>query len=157
MTRTLILMRHAKSSWTIPGCPDHDRPLNTRGRRSTALLGPWMRQTGWAPDEVLCSTATRTQETLQGLQLNAPVSLLRDLYHADRHTMGQILANGKGACILMIAHNPGIAEFARNLVRNPPDHPRFYDYPTGATLVVRPDTGDVLDFVVPRDLMEKAG
>jgi phosphohistidine phosphatase len=64
--------------------------------------------------------------------------------------------------VLMIGHNPGIAALAASLVRRAPDHGRFADYPTCATLVVRfgadtwgdlrRGTGEVVDFVVPRDL-----
>ena len=65
--------------------------------------------------------------------------------------------------VLMIGHNPGIAEFAARLVATPPAHPRFDDYPTGATLVadfeiadwadLAEHTGRAADFVIPRELL----
>lgn len=160
----LILMRHAKSDWSGPATPDHDRPLNARGQASAIALGDWLRLHGYLPDEVLCSTATRTRETLDGLALTAPVDYVSRLYHAEPWDMLDILRGGKGSCILMIGHNPGIAEFAQDLVSATPDHPRFHDYPTCATLVadfdvadwpeVTPGTGQVVDFIVPRDLTD---
>lgn len=159
----LILMRHAKSDWQGPTTPDHDRPLNPRGRASAKALGDWMRHHAYLPDEVLCSTATRTRETLEELALTAPVEFVARLYHAEPWDMLDILRGAKGACVLMIGHNPGIAEFAQELVSTPVDHPRFHDYPTCATLVVDFDAGDwsevgqntgsVVNFAVPRDLI----
>lgn len=162
MPRTLILMRHAKSSWDDPATDDHDRPLNGRGRRSAVALGDWLRDTGWLPDQVLCSTATRTRETYAGLNIPLAAEFHSALYHASAATMRQLLAAATGRTVLMIGHNPGIGDFARRLLAAPPDHPRFADYPTGATLVARFDiaswdrldwqSGRAADFTVPRDL-----
>ncbi|WP_158969149.1 SixA phosphatase family protein [Chachezhania sediminis] len=164
MTRTLILMRHAKSSWDDPRLDDHDRPLNKRGRKSAVALGDWLALEGIAPDQVLCSTATRTQETYEGLKIPLLPQLRADLYHAGPAEMLEILREASGANVLMVGHNPGIAAFAERLVAEAPDHPRFHDYPTGATLIVRfdighwadltPGTGTVLDFVAPRELTD---
>ncbi len=164
MTRHLILMRHAKSDWGSPGLPDHARPLNARGAGDAPVLGDWLRQNSYLPDEVLCSTATRTRETLQGLGLTAkiPTQFVASLYHADPDTMFETLQKAAGQSVLMLGHNPGIARFAADLVRHAPDHPRFDDYPTCATLVVRFDiaawgtlqngSGHCVDFAIPADL-----
>lgn len=164
MTRELVLMRHAKSSWRVPAIGDHDRPLNGRGRRSARALGDWLRAAGHLPDAVLCSSARRTRDTLAGLALEAPVRCLDALYHAEPEAMLALLRQAQGARVLMLGHNPGLADLAQALVAVPPAHPRFADYPTGATLVaafdiagwgaLRPGTGRVLDFVVPRDLID---
>ncbi|WP_163025997.1 SixA phosphatase family protein [Chachezhania antarctica] len=164
MTRTLILMRHAKSSWGDPGLDDHDRPLNNRGRRSAVALGAWLAREGFVPDQVLCSTATRTQHTFKGLGIGVQPSLRPDLYHADPADMLAALRDATGQTVLLIGHNPGIADFAQQLVANPPQHDRFEDYPTGATLVARfdievwtalePGTGAAAGFVIPRELTD---
>ena len=163
MTRTLILMRHAKSSWDDPFRADHDRRLNGRGRKSARALGAWLRTKGLQPDEVLSSTARRTMETFEGLGLDLMPTFTRRLYHADAETMWDVLSGAQGTCVLMLGHNPGIAEFAGQVVAERPEHDRFWDYPTGATLVVefpveqwadaKPGTGRVLDFVIPRELL----
>ncbi|MEL7089640.1 MAG: histidine phosphatase family protein, partial [Planctomycetota bacterium] len=59
MTRTLILMRHAKSSWDDPGLTDHDRPLNRRGRLAAPLMAAWLAEIDAAPDHALVSSAIR--------------------------------------------------------------------------------------------------
>lgn len=162
MTRTLILIRHAKSSWDNPGLDDHDRPLNNRGIRSAKLLGVWLRHRGWVPDQILSSSSRRTAQTCAGLGLETPATFTNALFHASPDQMFRVLTRATGKTVLMLGHNPGIAEFAAGLADNPPDHPRFFDYPTGATTVMRFavdnweqagwGTGEVVDFTVPRDL-----
>lgn len=165
MTRTLILTRHAKSSWNDHSLSDHDRPLNNRGRRSAAALGDWLRVKGWIPDQVLCSTAERTRETWAGMGFGHPDPVSSEaLYHAGPATILETLKSATGTTVLLLGHNPGIAEFAGNIVEEAPSHARFFDYPTGATTViefsidswdnVRWHSGEVLDFVVPRELTE---
>ncbi|MEM6482439.1 MAG: histidine phosphatase family protein [Pseudomonadota bacterium] len=160
--RRLVLMRHAKSSWDSPMLSDHERPLNARGKRSAAALGDWLRTNAIMPDQALVSDAARTRATLAGLDLSLEPSLLSRLYHAGPETMFETLRDATGSCVLMIGHNPGIAEFASFIVSYQPDHPRFYDYPTGATLVadfdieewteLRQGSGQLHAFVVPREL-----
>lgn len=160
--RRLILMRHAKSSWDSPTLSDHERALNSRGQRSARALGDWLRAQDHVPDQALVSSARRTQETMAGLRLGMTPDLLPQLYHASDSQMLDALRAARGDRVLMIGHNPGIADFAATLVARAPDHPRFHDYPTCATLVVAfdvpdwscaaPGGGQVIDFVIPRDL-----
>jgi phosphohistidine phosphatase len=160
--KTLILMRHAKSSWAEPGRSDHSRPLNGRGRRGAEALGAWMARNDLAPDEVLCSDSARTQETWRRLDLPGEPSFDKALYHAESAALMTRLNTATGARVLMIAHNPGIADFACRLTPDRPDHPRFAQYPTGATTVLTFDisdwaeldwgTGRIAAFVVPADL-----
>lgn len=160
--KRLILMRHAKSSWNDPALDDHARPLNGRGRASARLLGDWLRHRHYLPDQALVSDAARTRETFARLNLPCDTAFLPSLYLADPQEMLRVLRRATGNCVLMIGHNPGIGWFAQTLVADPPPHPRFYDYPTGATLVAEFDvqswdevgtgTGRSVDFIVPREL-----
>ncbi len=164
MTRTLILMRHAKSSWDDPFLSDFDRPLNARGARSAKALGDWLRNQDLLPDQVISSSSTRTGQTFEGLRLNIKPAFTKALYHAGPGTIWDVLADASGERVLLLGHNPGFAEFAEQSVQTPPDHERFWDYPTGATLVVefpvdtwadaRPGMGIVTHFVIPRELLE---
>ena len=162
MSRTLIIMRHAKSSWADPTQDDHDRPLNRRGARSAASLGAWLREAGHIPDMALASSSRRTVQTFEGLNLPCPLQVTPRLYHAGPDQILSVIKKAQGQMLLLIAHNPGIAEFAERLLFSSPHHPRFADFPTCATLVVDCDesdwrdvqwgTGRVLDFVTPHDL-----
>lgn len=164
MTKRLILMRHAKSDWSH-NLDDHERPLNKRGRQSAYSLKSWLGLNDYHPDQVLCSSAERTQETLFRLDLGVKATtFLREMYLADAATLLAVLKKASGDCVLMVAHNPGIAWFASQMVASPPAHDRFSDYPTGATTVidfdvddwedVTPGSGTAVDFVVPRELSD---
>ncbi len=167
MTRTLILTRHAKSSWDDPTLDDFDRPLNGRGRKSAVAIGAWLRGKDHVPDEVIVSGARRTVETWGRMAADMPADItMRSepaLYHAGVEAMLGVLRTAREPAVMLVAHNPGIAEFAARLVRNPPDHARFHDYPTGATTVMEFDaqawtdvdwgTGEPIAFAVPRELM----
>jgi phosphohistidine phosphatase len=165
--KRLILTRHAKSSWDDPLTPDHDRPLNDRGKAAAADLGQWLASRDYVPEEVLCSDALRTRKTFSGIAPalpGAPVLELKPaLYHAGPDVMMAVLRHAKADTVMMIGHNPGIAEFAARLVAHPPHSPDFVRYPTGATLVVDFDVKDwsdvtfgsgvTVDFIVPREIV----
>ena len=153
--KRLVLMRHAKSDWGDPARPDHARPLNRRGRRAATALGDW-----------LCSTAARARETCTRLALPVEPDPVGELYLAEPPAMLAALRATSGDSVLMIGHNPGIAAVAARLVDVPPDHARFDDYPTGATLVadfaidvwpaLAEGTGHALAFLTPRELADPA-
>ena len=165
-TLRLILTRHAKSSWDDPTLADHDRPLNARGIRAAGLIGGWLASRGDVPGEVLCSDAVRTRETWDRIAPHlggAPaVTLKPALYHAGPDVMLAVLRHATAPVVMMLGHNPGIAEFAARLVARAPADPEFARYPSGATLVATFDvptwadvgfgSGAVLDFVAPRNL-----
>lgn len=164
--KRLILTRHAKSSWDDPLTPDHDRPLNERGKAAAADLGQWLASRGYVPDEVLCSDALRTRKTWSGIAPALPgtpvLELKPALYHAGPDVMLAVLRHATGDCVMMIGHNPGIAEFAAKLVAHAPKNAEFARYPTGATLVAdfTIESWDQLgwgmgvadDFIVPREI-----
>lgn len=162
--RRLILTRHAKSAWDNPLLSDHDRPLNARGQRAARELGDWLASRGYEPEEVLCSSALRTRQTWDGvaaavLEVRPVVRVLPDLYQAAPETLLATLKTATAASVMLLAHNPGIADFARQLAARPPVTPDFARYPTSATLVVdfqiatwadlRLGEGSVLDFFLP--------
>jgi phosphohistidine phosphatase len=167
MTKRLILTRHAKSSWNDPLTPDHDRPLNERGKVAAADLGQWLASRGYTPQEVLCSDALRTRTTFSGMApalSGAPkLELKPALYQAGPDVMLAVLRHAKADTVMMIGHNPGISEFAARLVTRAPANAEFQRYPTGATLVVDfpvDDWKDVgfgsgaaLDFIIPREIV----
>lgn len=165
MTRRLILIRHAKSSWDDPRLADHDRVLNSRGIRACADMGRWLAERGYQPGEALVSSAARTQETWYRLSAAlAPVTVRTEtrLYHADPETMLKVLRSATAPVVAMVGHNPGIAEFAARLLRLAPDDSEFRRYPTAATLIADfpvddwasliPASGTVVEFVTPGEL-----
>ena len=162
----LILLRHAKSSWNNPELDDMDRPLNKRGKRAAGDLAKWFRREGWMPDEILCSAARRTRETLDRLKLPREAEFRDDIYEAPPGALFAALQGAAGDTVMMVGHNPGIGALAQILAAEKPDHPRFDDYPTGAVTILRfdladwaalqPGSGEVVDFLTPRDLAPTA-
>ncbi len=163
MTCTLILTRHAKSAWDTSAPSDHARPLNKRGQTSAKALGDWLRDIDQKPAQVLSSSSQRTRETYELMKLEAPATFTERLYHASSDIIFQVLKEAQHGRTMILGHNPGIAAFAHAIVSHPPDHSRFDDYPTGATLIARFDidswndlswsSGRVVEFTVPRELL----
>jgi phosphohistidine phosphatase len=165
MTHRLLLLRHAKSSWDDPELDDHDRPLAKRGRRAAEDVGGLLRESGLAPDLVLCSTATRTRQTLELLGIGgADVRLEDRLYGAGEDELLDLvreLPEG-AATVLVIGHNPGLHDLALRLATAASgpaaDHLRGR-FPTAALAVFEADGwaelargGGRLDsYVTPRD------
>ena len=168
MTLTLILTRHAKSSWSDPTLDDFDRPLNGRGRKSAVAIGQWLAAKEYVPGEVILSGARRTVDTWTGIaaQLPGEAAMRSDpaLYHASAGSMLAVLRGASAPTVMMIGHNPGMADFADQVVRGRVEHPRFGDYPTCATAIIRFGAdqwrdldwgqGEIVDFVVPRELLD---
>ncbi|MBQ2261428.1 MAG: histidine phosphatase family protein [Loktanella sp.] len=166
MALTLILIRHAKSSWDDPGADDNARVLNARGRGAAPAIGGWLAAQGYVPDIMLCSDAVRTQETaaliMPHLTPAPDLQILPRLYHASPDSMLDLIQKQTAPVVALIGHNPGIGLLASGLVKRRPAHPRFGDYPTCATAVIRfdsknwgnvaPRTGNCDDFIVPGDL-----
>ncbi|MBZ4622038.1 SixA phosphatase family protein [Mycobacterium avium] len=114
--RTLLLMRHAKSDYP-DGVADHDRPLAPRGIRQAGLAGDWLRAGAPAIDAVLCSTATRTRETLRNTRIEAPVRYSERLYAStpgividEINTVGDDVST-----LLVIGHEPTMSALALGL------------------------------------------
>lgn len=162
MSLRLTLIRHTKSSWDGDE-DDHERPLSKRGRHAADALGEWL--AGRMPQEVFCSDSTRTRETWARVAAaggGPAAQFVPRLYHADCTTILEVLRGATAKQVAIVGHNPGIALFAARIVIARPAHPRFGDYPTGATTIltfahagwpgVGWSSGEVDDFVVPREL-----
>jgi phosphohistidine phosphatase len=120
VSRTLLLLRHAKSDYPA-GVPDHERPLATRGIREAPLAGDWIRANAPAVDAVLCSTATRTRQTLARTGIDAPVDYVDRLYDAVPGTVIDVI-NGVSSrfdtdvdTLLVIGHEPTMSHLALGL------------------------------------------
>ncbi len=115
-TRTLVLMRHAKSAYP-GGVRDHDRPLADRGQREAGLAGDWIRAHLPPVDEVLTSTSARTQETIAATRIDAPIRLAVEIYEASPDDiLGQIRNTGAAVqTLLVVGHAPGIPGLAMDL------------------------------------------
>jgi phosphohistidine phosphatase len=161
----LVLVRHAKSSWGDPDLADHDRPLARRGEKALRRMRQHLEELGIRPDLVLCSSARRTQATLHGIEKafgqHAVVEVEDRLYAADAPELLarlHLIGEDVGA-VLVVGHNPGLANLIDLLVARDDARPGIEDVPTGAIAVlsfappwpsVEPGSGTLESFWRPR-------
>ncbi len=171
---SLMLLRHAKSSWADTGQADLDRPLNERGKRSAVAVGRYMASNGLVPQLVLCSPARRTRETwslVAGELATIPEILMAaEIYDfGDGKALIECLRHKAGTAqsVLLVGHNPSIGELAKTLIGTGSDKLRERleeKYPTAALAVISfdldnwgalaTDSGTLLRFVRPRDIID---
>ncbi len=164
-SKTLILMRHAKSSWSDQSVDDHDRVLNDRGQKAAPLMARWFLEQNLSPYSTLCSTAKRTEQTALLLSKNqvnlGTLELIQDLYLAAPSTILKVIEQHgpfQANTLLVLGHNPGLENLASILAGT------LVVMPTAAVAVFRIegledwkipyDSGQIklVDFVTPRTL-----
>lgn len=114
--KTLLILRHAKSSWKASGLADHDRPLNKRGKRDAPRMGKLVRKEGLVPDLIVCSTARRAQETAEAVSeasgYEGEIQPAPEFYAAGPEAYLEALRrvpdDYRG--VMVIGHNPGLEE-----------------------------------------------
>ncbi|MEO5569744.1 MAG: histidine phosphatase family protein [Bacteroidia bacterium] len=120
--KTLILIRHAKSSWKFPELKDIDRPLNKRGLNDAPLMGKILKGLNLMPDLIMSSPSVRTISTAKmiaqevgfnadqivaapGIYLESKSKLLKEINKID----------DRYATVFIVCHNPGITDLANFL------------------------------------------
>jgi phosphohistidine phosphatase len=162
--KQLFVLRHAKSSWDDPGLPDHDRPLAPRGRKAVKLLAAHVREAGIEPALVLCSSARRTRETLEGVSPGGEQQIESELYGASTAELLERLRRipAQTASVMLIGHNPSLQVLVLRLAGRGEDLDAVRNkFPTGAlaTLtfdgpwsVLGPGAAELAAYVRPKDL-----
>lgn len=125
--KTLLLMRHAKSSHDDEDLSDHERPLNDRGRSDAPRMVERLKEVerltdaDVLPDRVLCSTARRAKETAAFFSPidgeDRPISYDHRLYHATPEGILDVAAESGGSAdrLMIVGHNPGMEQLVRHL------------------------------------------
>ena len=127
--RRLILMRHAKSDWGDNSLSDHDRPLNRRGMADAPLMAKWLAENELIPDQILCSSAERTRETVELMVQAWPQETnwesADSLYLATPDTILSVIRSSFSGArkLMLVAHNPGMAYLASLLAGQGVDMP----------------------------------
>lgn len=128
--KTLLLVRHAKSSWEQTGVADHDRPLNHRGRRDAPDMGRRLAERGVAPDVLLTSTAVRARSTAaliaDALGFDqARITADERLYGASVDEVLAVIRElaDDVSCAIVIGHNPETESLAHRFAGEIRDMP----------------------------------
>lgn len=120
--KTLLVLRHAKSSWDDPALEDHQRPLNGRGRRDAPRMGDLLRAEQLVPTVIITSDAVRAHATARAVAQAANYSgrIVVDprLYHADPEdilTVLQTISDPNARTVMIVGHNPGLENLIEQL------------------------------------------
>jgi len=128
--KTLIVVRHAKSSWDDPGLSDLNRPLNDRGERDAPMMAKRLKDRGLTISSIVTSPAVRARTTcnvfvdLLGFPKDQ-VKEVKELYHAGDEIILSVvkkLADQAQDVALLFGHNPGVTEFVNNLLEEDIDN-----------------------------------
>jgi phosphohistidine phosphatase len=168
--KDLFLLRHAKSSWADTSLPDHDRPLAPRGTKATRALARHLRESNVRPALVLCSTAVRARQTLDGVSASlgddVDIWFEDDLYGATDDELLDRVRRLPAAVpsVMVVGHNPGLEDLALTLIGGGDERALAHlhtKFPTGAlaSLLLPADWKNLgagearlTGYVVPRDL-----
>jgi phosphohistidine phosphatase len=115
--RSLMLLRHAQTEDVRPGSPDHARRLTADGEQQATALGDHLRSRRDRLDLVVCSSATRVQQTVQALRITAPVVVSDALYNAGGDEIIAVIREFMDdvAHVLVVAHAPGLPSVVHEL------------------------------------------
>jgi phosphohistidine phosphatase len=123
--KTLILIRHAKSSWDNPGMSDIERPLNNRGLRDAPFMANLLKEKGTKPDLIFTSPANRAYETSKffAKALSYPIELIQKkelIYSSGPKDILKIInqADDSYNCIMLFGHNPDLSTLSNYLSNN---------------------------------------
>lgn len=122
MQRTIVMIRHAKSSWANPLQSDFERPLNDRGEKDAPLVGARLKALGLNPALIIASTAKRAAQTARKIAAaigydESRIQWLDKLYHCIPAVFEEVIYEQDDAIgeIFIVAHNPGITDFVNQL------------------------------------------
>lgn len=120
--KTLLLIRHAKSSWDDPGLSDFERPLNDRGKKDAPAMAERLYERGIKIDAFVTSPARRARKTAEQFSKQYKkekddLVLKTELYMATDEAFNSVVEklNDDLDCVAIFSHNPGITDFANSL------------------------------------------
>lgn len=122
--KTLILVRHAKSSWKHPDLEDFDRPLNKRGSKDAPKMGRRLAKAGILPDLIISSPARRAYNTAMiiAVEIGYDKEIQKDktIYEAATSDLLEVIRaiDDKYKVVMMIGHNPAFTSLSYYLTRH---------------------------------------
>jgi phosphohistidine phosphatase len=120
--KTLLLMRHAKSSWKDSDRDDHDRGLNDRGKKDAPRMGELLRDENLLPDYLVMSSARRARKSGDHVALasgfRGECRITGELYAAGPDKILEVIRHTPDSYQrpLLIGHNPGLEEFLERML-----------------------------------------
>jgi len=122
MMKSLIIVRHAKSSWEISTPNDFDRPLNERGKKDAPAAAKRLIKKGISIDAFISSPAKRAKKTAKHFIKEYKVDkdkiiLVPELYEAHSDTFYDVIEDIDDSfnSVALFSHNPGVTDFVNTL------------------------------------------
>jgi len=119
--KTLLILRHAKSSWDEPGLADIERPLNKRGKNDAPRIGTLIKEVDLIPDVILSSPAVRAMKTAESVAdacgYEGNIEIEEDFYPGSPGDYLEALNNlsDDPMRVMVVGHNPGLEELLNEL------------------------------------------
>lgn len=146
--KSVLLIRHAKSSWDATVQKDFDRPLNDRGLKDAPAMAKRLLEKDVEIDAFISSPAKRAITTCNYFakaygQKEKDIITYADLYNAAPPVFLKAIKQTDDGFnhIAIFAHNPGITDFANKLT-----DAKIDDMPTCAIFAIEVDTEHWKDF-----------
>jgi phosphohistidine phosphatase len=149
-SKTLLLVRHAKSSWEMGVASDFERTLNDRGKKDAPEMAQRIHNRLNNIDAFVSSPATRAKKTAEAFaeaynQHPSGIHLIPDLYHANTPHFFKVINTLKDEwnTVAIFSHNPGITELVNMLI----PEVKMANMPTCAVFAVKIAAESWKDFV----------
>lgn len=118
--KTLIIIRHSKSSWKDHSLSDFDRPLNKRGKKDAKKMSFELSEKIKKVDLLLSSSSKRTTQTsnyfLDSIDVRSNI-FFENLYHSSSDLIFDFVLkiNNKYNKAIIVGHNPGLTNIVNKL------------------------------------------
>ncbi len=140
--KTLIILRHGKSSWDVPVQRDFDRPLTSKGQKRTQLIADYLKTHKIIPQLIISSPAVRALSSAKIAALTLgyrieDIQIQEDLYFVSTEKYYESLytASDNIDTLMVVGHNPMITDFCNAFIEKKIDN-----LPTSGLCVVRFNT-----------------
>lgn len=163
--KTLLLLRHAKSSWDEPSLRDFDRPLAARGKRDAPRIGKALAERGPLPEVIVSSPAARTRATIKAVAAAAGLEVepgFEDsVYGASSAELIKLIRRlpGDRDCVMLVGHNPGFEDLVTRLSgvssRMPTAALACIEFQAGRWEDIEDGAGRLVWLLTPKDLGEE--
>ena len=147
--KTLLIIRHAKSSWDVGTLNDFERPLNDRGKKDAPMMARRLLDKKVSIDAFVSSPAKRAKKTAELFssaygKMEEDVIYMSMLYHAPAEVFFEVVEqlDEKFSKVALFSHNPGITEFVNLLL----DSVKIDDMPTCGVFAVQVQAEKWKDF-----------
>jgi phosphohistidine phosphatase len=139
--KTLIIVRHGKSSWDNPCLGDRERPLKERGVNDAGKMAAQLLEMKEIPELILSSPAKRALHTAEIFAEtfaypSGKIVIENDLYFQGSRTISDLVRSQDNQYdkLMIAGHNPDFTELANQFLSQ-----TLYNLPTAGVVILHFD------------------